>query len=254
MNIDEFIQELTEYKSSDTVFNMYSGDSAAAKKCRENLRKYLEQHKNTQILLVGEAPGYKGCAKTGVPFTSDSGEVSSKVLQEAINKYNPGIDVLMWNAFPFHPHKKGDLESNRRPTKSELEIGQKFLDSFLKVFPSVTCVASVGNVAKELLEKFEFEYRPNHICHPSYGHKKQCEEDTYGALFRFSLILNDEQIMKEVASCAGKEYEDAAYHYLKEHNDEFFHWYNASDHIEYAHAYWQLHKDIDLSEYRKKLK
>ena len=249
VTIDEFIEKLTEYKSSNTVFNMYRGNSVAAKKCRENLKKYLEKHKDTQILLVGEAPGYKGCAKTGVPFTSDSGEISSKVLQGAIDKYNPRADVLFWNAFPFHPHKKDNLDSNRKPNKAELEIGRMFLIDFLKVFPGIKCVASVGNVAKELVKKFDFEYQPDHICHPSYGHKKECEEDTYGALFRFFLILNDEQIMKEVASCAGKKYEDAAYRYLKEYKDEFFDWYNSSDHMEYAHAYWTLHDDINLSEY-----
>lgn len=249
MNIDDFIDKLAEYESSDTVFNMYRGDSVAAKKCRENLKNYLEKHKDTQILLVGEAPGYKGCARTGVPFTSDSGEISSKVLRGAIDKYNPKIDVLFWNAFPFHPHKKDDPSTNRKPNKAELQTGQTFLNYFLEVFPGIKCVASVGNVAKELLKKYEFEYKPSHICHPSYGHKKECEEDTYAALFRFSMILYDEQIMKEVASCAGKGLEDAAYRYLKEHREEFFRWYSASDHIEYAHAYWKLHEDIDLSKY-----
>lgn len=251
MNIDGFIEKLAEYKGDDTVYNMYRGDSLNAKNCRANLKKYLEEHKNTQILLVGEAPGYKGCARTGIPFTSDSGEISSKVLQGAINKYNSNVDVLFWNAFPFHPHKTGDRNSNRKPNKSELEIGREFLGCFLRVFPNIKCVASVGNVAEKLLEEFKFEYKPDHICHPSYGHKKACEEDTYGALFRFCLILNDEQIMKEVASCAGKGYEGAAYQYLKEHKDEFFQWYNVSDHIEYAHAYWKLHEDIDLTKYQK---
>lgn len=254
VTIDEFIGRLAEYEGGSTVFNMYHGDSAAAKKCRKNLKEYLEKHKNTQILLVGEAPGYKGCARTGVPFASDSGEISSKILQDAINKYSHNVDVLIWNAFPFHPHKKDNLTSNRRPTKTELQAGWVFMKCFLEIFPDVKCVASVGNVAKELLQKFEFEYKPDHICHPSYGHKKDCEEDLYRALSRFFLILHDEQIMKEVASCAGKEYEDAAYHYLKEHKDEFFHWYSTSDHIEYAHAYWKLHEDINLSEYQNNLK
>lgn len=249
MTIDEFIDKLTEYESSDTVFNMYRGDSAAAKKCRENLKEYLEKHKNTQILLVGEAPGYKGCARTGVPFTSDSGEISSKVMQGALDKYNPRVDVIFWNAFPLHPHKKDERNSNRKPNKAELEIGRMIMADFLKVFPDIKCVASVGNVAKELLQQFEFEYKPSHICHPSYGHKKQCEEDTYWALSRFSSILLDERIMKSVADCMEEEYKEAAYHYLKEHREEFFDWYDASDHMEYAHAYLLGNKDIDLSEY-----
>ena len=251
MTIDDFIKKLAEYKGSDMVFNMYRGDSAAAKKCRANLKKYLGKHKNTKILFVGEAPGYKGCAKTGVPFQSDCGEISSKVLQEAINKYNPEIDILMWNAFPFHPHKKGDRKSNRRPNKSELLTGWMSMNYFLQVFPDIKCVASVGNVARELLKEFEFEYEPSHICHPSYGHKKQCEEDTYRTLSRFSNILLDERIMKSVADCVEEEYKEAAYHYLKEHRNKFFDWYMSSDHMEYAHVYLLGNKDIDLSEYQK---
>lgn len=81
MSIDDFIEKLAEYKSSDTVFNMYYGNFVAAKNCRKNLKEYLEKHKNTQKLFVGEAPGHNGCARTGVPFTSDSGEITAKVLQ-----------------------------------------------------------------------------------------------------------------------------------------------------------------------------
>ena len=252
MSIDDFIERLANYKSNDTVFNMYRGNPVAAKKCRKNLREYLEKHKNSQILFVGEAPGYKGCAKTGVPFTSDSGEISSKVLRGAIEKYSSNTDILMWNAFPFHPHKKGERKSNRKPSKAEVQsAGWMIMNYFLEVFPNIKCVASVGNVAKELLQQFEFEYKPSHICHPSYGHKKQCEEDTYRALSRFSNILLDERIMRSVADCVEEEYKEAAYHYLKEHKKEFFDWYGLSDHMEYAHAYLLGNKDINLSEYQK---
>ena len=47
---------------------------AACRRCRrENLKLYLEKMKklNPSFLLLGEAPGYKGCRLTGIPFSSE---------------------------------------------------------------------------------------------------------------------------------------------------------------------------------------
>lgn len=52
MTIDEFIEKLSEYKNSDTVFNMYRGNSVAAKKCRKNLKEYLEKIEPENIMRV----------------------------------------------------------------------------------------------------------------------------------------------------------------------------------------------------------
>ena len=170
MNIDEFIERLAEYKGDNTIFNMYHGDSADAKKCRKNLKEYLEKHKDAQILLVGEAPGYKGCARTGVPFTSDNNEISAGVIQKAIRANN----VLMWNAFPFHPHKGSNKRSNRKPNAKELLQGEVFFTYFLQTFPEVKCFGAVGRVAEKALEKGG--YRCLYIRHPAHGGKKECEK------------------------------------------------------------------------------
>lgn len=169
MEIDEFIEKLSEYKSSDTVYNMYYGNSDTAKKCRENLKQYLERHKNSQILLVGEAPGYKGCARTGVPFTSDDNEVSAGVIQKAIEDK----DVLTWNAFPFHPHKKDDRNSNRTPNAKQLLQGEEIFKCFLQTFPNAKCFGAVGKVAEKALRKGNFGC--SYIRHPAYGGKNGCE-------------------------------------------------------------------------------
>lgn len=96
-----------------------------------------------KIILVGEVPGYRGCRLTGVPFTSEHllmnnmeglelfGETNGYRLDLEKNKLVKGatatmiwstlikydIMALSWNAFPFHPHKKGNGESNRTPLK-----------------------------------------------------------------------------------------------------------------------------------------
>ena len=170
VNIDDFIEKLAEYKNTDTIFNMYHGNSASAKKCRENLKKYLEEHKDAQILLVGEAPGYKGCARTGVPFTSDDNEMSAKVVQKAIGEK----DVMMWNTFPFHPHKKGNKKTNRTPNTKELFLGEVIFADFLQTFPKAKCFGAVGRVAKNALKRSG--YGCLYIRHPAHGGKKECEK------------------------------------------------------------------------------
>lgn len=185
MTIDDFIGELSKYKTNETVFNMYYGDSKNAIKCRERLKEYLEKHKNAKILLVGEAPGYNGCAKTGVPFESDTGERSAKIINEILNTECPDVDVLMWNAFPFHPHKKGNLNSNRKPNSEELLVGHSFIDAFMAVFPEVVYYGAVGKVAEKSLEKHHLPTKPIYIRHPSYGGKKKCRENLLSAFKSF---------------------------------------------------------------------
>jgi len=43
----------------------------------------------------------------------------------ALDKYR--MVPALWNAFPFHPHETGNQQSNRKPTKSEISLGQPFL-------------------------------------------------------------------------------------------------------------------------------
>lgn len=255
MNIDKFIEILSEYETTDTVFNMYYGDSERAKKCRKRLKKYLEEHKNASVILVGEAPGYNGCAKTGVPFTSDTGEPSSKVIQEFFDKEYSGNSswVLMWNAFPFHPHEKGDQNTNRKPNAKELLEGELYLKKLLEVFPSIICAGALGKTAEKTLSHIDLEYKPESIRHPAHGGKKECLEGLHYAFMRFGGIIQAEEIMHDVADAAGEKYKEVAYRYLKEHKEEFFDWYGSSDHLEYAYAYWQI-KKIDLEKYQKKKK
>ena len=97
MNIDSFIKKLSEYKSTDTVNNMYYGDSKNAIERRNRLKNYLSNIKNPVYIFVGEAPGYKGCARTGVPFTSDDGEMSARVMNESFKKELPSADIYVYD-------------------------------------------------------------------------------------------------------------------------------------------------------------
>ena len=50
------------------TFNQYAGTRRLR---RERLRAYLESRLGAPVLLVGEAPGYRGARVSGIPFTSE---------------------------------------------------------------------------------------------------------------------------------------------------------------------------------------
>ena len=64
---DGLLKILSERNSSETVFNQYQD-----KDILNNLRLYFDYltRNNPDILLIGEAPGCRGCKLTGIPFTS----------------------------------------------------------------------------------------------------------------------------------------------------------------------------------------
>ena len=162
---------------------------------RSNLRLYLDQMTAARpaLLLVGEAPGYRGCRLTGVPFTSEAillddqiwsfgrqagyqkttetttatKEATATMVWSAVAGIWP--PPLMWNAFPFHPHRPGQPMSNRRPPKSELLLGAEFLSGLLALFP-LTTVAAVGrSAAAALALAGQRDYHK--LRHPSHGGK-----------------------------------------------------------------------------------
>lgn len=252
MNVDSFINKLSEYKSTDTVNNMYYGHSKNAIERRNRLKNYLSSIKNPMYIFVGEAPGYKGCARTGVPFTSDDGEMSARVMNEAFKKELPSITPLMWNAFPFHPHKKGDLNTNRKPTAKELKIGQEFLRDFLTIFPSVKYFFAVGRTSEKLLKETVDSRMVEYIRHPAHGGKKECQLGIKTAIMRFTAVEDWDRLLREL----GSDYDNhrnaqnkttgplavSGYEFLKKHEAEFRNWYFEGDHDEYPWNFFDYHE------------
>ena len=72
-DLNQFVENLARAKLSSNACNQYSYEVSTNSIRRHNLLLYLQQMLifNPQILLVGEAPGYRGCRLTGVPFTSE---------------------------------------------------------------------------------------------------------------------------------------------------------------------------------------
>ncbi|MGI6527590.1 MAG: uracil-DNA glycosylase [Caldicoprobacterales bacterium] len=195
-SLKAFVEELAEMEVTPNVYNQYSYEHAENAIRRNNLYIYLQQMQkvNPKILLVGEAPGYRGCRLTGVPFTSEHllmnnmkglnlfgkqngyrlaaeneklmKEATATIIWEALTQHN--IMVLAWNAFPFHPHKKDNALSNRTPLKKELLLGEKPLLQILESF-HISKVVAMGNKAAESLNKLGIPHEK--VRHPAQGGK-----------------------------------------------------------------------------------
>lgn len=190
------MDSLSKAEQIPNTFNQYSQELPENAIRRNNLKLYLEQMYLLQakILLVGEAPGYHGCRFTGIPFTSEyillnglqdldlfgqqrgyektselesiKKEQSATILWETIK--NQEFVPLIWNAFPFHPYKKGDPTKNRTPLKKELDLGAGFLNELINIFNIETIVA-VGNKAEKTLNQINLECTK--VRHPAQGGK-----------------------------------------------------------------------------------
>lgn len=197
--IASFIKALKKHPGSDEFDNLYRGNSHLSRLRRENLHIYLTlmQKLSPRLMLVGEAPGYKGCKLTGVPFSSENllmkeeshpvfgvqhlyrclpthktleKENSAKMVWEELDKYEE--IPLIWNIFPYHPHQKDQAHSNRAPRVGEIRLGQVFVEKLIRMFP-ITHIAAVGRKAHKGLSELDLGPRElRYLRHPSYGGKR----------------------------------------------------------------------------------
>lgn len=181
--ITQLINNLKQRKHSNQVTNPYMNKNQA-----HNLEVYLRVAiKNPHIVFIGEAPGYHGCAKSGIPFTSSEqlkngvhpfidsiidhiqptdtdSEMTAKCFWESMAQNN--IIPIPWNVFPFHPHQTNNQQSNRTPTDDEIKEGTEYLFELLNLV-SHKCIIAIGGKADALLNTLDIEHL--HVRHPSFG-------------------------------------------------------------------------------------
>lgn len=156
----ELVRRLAAARIGET-FNQY----AASNGLRRRLRHYLEARRETPVLLVGEAAGYRGARVSGIPFTSERqltgagpAEATATIVHDVLVELGFERRVLLWNVVPTHPHRAGEPASNRRPTQVEVEAGLPFLE----VLACGRSVVAVGRVAAAAVGA-------PYVRHPSHG-------------------------------------------------------------------------------------
>ncbi len=128
-----FVDRLAAASFGDTVNFYRDGEGADARRSR--LCDYLESRCAARLLLVGEAPGYRGARVSGVPFTSERqltgrgpAEATATIVHRVLAELELEEHVLLWNVVPGHPHQPGRPDSNRAPTKAEIVAGLPFVE------------------------------------------------------------------------------------------------------------------------------
>lgn len=95
---------------------------------RKNLINFFRSHKNSKFILIGEAPGDRGCLQCGVPFCDDytlpklmekvflkkDKKMDEKSAQKVFETF--GDNFISWNAFPYQPSKENG--KNRNPPQA----------------------------------------------------------------------------------------------------------------------------------------
>src|SRR5215470_13680258 len=129
---EAFVARLTSARIGET-FNFYRCGPGAAVR-RRRLRHYLEARGGSELLLVGEAAGYRGARVSGIPFTSERqltgegpAEASATIVRRTLAELGLEDETLCWNVVPTHPHRPGRSDTNRRPTRPEIDAARPFL-------------------------------------------------------------------------------------------------------------------------------
>ncbi len=176
--IEQWLDRLSVAQTAADATNQFAYGNPYNDVRRANLRRYLEQMAALKptVMLVGEAPGYRGSRLTGIPFGS------RRVVLQGVpelglfgvqNGYQdapePGFEriqgeqsatavwgtlaslrqaPLIWAAFPYHPHLLGEPLTNRK----------------LRDGPGDDVLA-VGNVGEEALKRLGITAVKISACH-----------------------------------------------------------------------------------------
>ena len=193
-DVDAFIERLAAVAPGAAWTNFFDHSTSSNAVRRDNLSLYLTEmlERSPDILLVGEAPGFRGMRITGVPFTNrtifegpansfglfgpgkgyvlppEASGVAAEPTATVMWQVLAELDVLplLWSAFPWHPHQPGRPLSNRTPTPAEAALGTPFWQTLAELF-AVRTVVAVGNVAHRSLQRSGLEVAK--IRHPAHG-------------------------------------------------------------------------------------
>lgn len=192
--IDSFVDRLAAVATGPGCNNFFNHADPANAQRRRNLAIYLQEmlDRSPKVLLVGEAPGFRGMRITGVPFTNrtmfegransfglfgpgkgyvlppEAAGVASEPTATVMWQVLAELEFLpvLWSACPWHTHVPGRPLSNRTPTAAEAALGTPFWQALTELFP-IEAVVAVGNVAHRSLQRNGLDVP--RIRHPAHG-------------------------------------------------------------------------------------
>ncbi|MEI7644272.1 MAG: uracil-DNA glycosylase [Chloroflexales bacterium] len=193
-NIDQIIADLAALVAPADAVNPYAlggPPGNALRRANLHLALRLALARGPDLLLVGEAPGYNGARRTGVPFTSerlllggvaplgqygaaqgfalatDDGRISAEPTATIAYRELAalGLFAVGWNAYPLHPHRPGVDQSNRTPRTAELALGLPLLARVCALFPAPA--VAMGKSADRALSALGVPHTK--LRHPAQG-------------------------------------------------------------------------------------
>lgn len=199
MTPSQFVSELGGLKFPN-AFNPYSDEchvhdlpNAAVHRSRM-LIDTLEAACKVPVesIWVGRDLGYRGGRRTGLAFTDDvqlqshqemwgingsrptSGKAVSERSATVVWKMLREIElpILLWNAFPLHPHREGEPFTNRSHTADERRAGTNLLRMLIEMVRPKRLIA-IGNDAEKSVAGLLNEIEIWKVRHPSYGGQTQ---------------------------------------------------------------------------------
>lgn len=179
MSASAFVDALGRWAPPAHVFNPWRDRSAddagpdAVALRRARLLRHLAVDR-PRALLLGEAPGYQGARISGCAFTSERlllqgaiprqlredgplstrtppwSEPSATIVWSTLYELRIAESVVIWNAFPCHPHRPDDPLSNRAPTDADHAAARDLTKAFLELYRGVPVLA-IGKTAEGVL-------------------------------------------------------------------------------------------------------
>ena len=192
--VNAFVERLAAVPTVEGRTNFFDQGHPGNAVRRRNLELYLSEmlDRSPKVLLLGEAPGFRGMRITGVPFTNRTmfqgpansfglfgpgkgyalpaaaegvaAEPTATVMWDVLAELD--FLPLLWSACPWHTHVPGKPQSNRTPRITEARLGTPFWQSLVELF-GIEAVVAVGNIAhRSLLSSGVVAPK---VRHPSHG-------------------------------------------------------------------------------------
>ncbi len=141
-------------------------------------RMILNEHPAVNSLMIlgkeGKRTSRKDSPMIAKPTQKEKGfnePTDSVVWKACLDAGLSADEFILWNIYPFHPHKKDDLLSNRTPTDDELAIGLSYTKELLSLTGSLPLLA-IGKKSENTLLDAGFsvkDYATRQMAAPTFS-------------------------------------------------------------------------------------